>query len=372
MDLLRSIAVTDIALTLVAFLSSLGLTWYIIPIIVKVSNMKQLFDEPNTRTSHFRLTPTLGGIAIYASIMIVSGLFLSIDDFEIYPAFVTCLTILFFIGLKDDILIIDPIKKLFSQFLVAYVTVVIADHRIVDINGVMGISQLSYLASVLLSIVSVIGIINGFNFIDGIDGLASGIGIITLTCFGGYFLLAEEYAYSTLSFIVIGALFAFFRFNVFSIKNKLFMGDTGSLILGFIAYILMVGFLNVNNDPNNNYGMASAPAIAFGILIVPVFDAVTVMFWRIFRGDSPFRADKTHLHHYLILRGLSHFQATGLILVLNLLIIVLVFLLRDLQSNTIIIILITIAGSYSIIVRITPKHYLGKSQQKHNYQPKEK
>jgi len=194
----------------------------------------------------------------------------------------------------------------------------------------MGIHEISYPVSFLLSGFVMIVFINAFNLIDGIDGLASGISIIAAGVLGVWFYLAGHIEYTILAFSLIGALSGFFYFNVYGKKNKIFMGDTGSLILGTIMSVLVIQFNELNIIQTRPFAIASAPAVSFGILIYPLFDTIRVFAIRIYQGRSPFSPDKNHIHHRLLALGMSHKQATFTLLAVSALYVVPVFLLQGL------------------------------------------
>jgi UDP-N-acetylmuramyl pentapeptide phosphotransferase/UDP-N-acetylglucosamine-1-phosphate transferase len=231
-------------------------------------------------------------------------------------------------GVKDDILIIDPLKKFAGQIFAIVLVAFFADIRITNLYGLFNIEQLPYIVSLLLTFFVYIVIINSFNLIDGIDGLAAGTGILTSSIFGIWFWLNGNIAYTIFSFSITGSLLAFFYFNVFSKNNKLFLGDSGSLIIGLVIGVLTCRFLQPDS-PGNGFGyIQSAPAVAIGILIVPLFDTFRVFILRIIQGKSPFVADKQHLHHCLLQLGNTHLQATLILLSVNLIFIVLSYLLQ--------------------------------------------
>jgi UDP-GlcNAc:undecaprenyl-phosphate/decaprenyl-phosphate GlcNAc-1-phosphate transferase len=299
-----------------------------VPTIVNVANAKRLLDEPGKRKAHKLHVPTLGGVAIFMAILLPMGLFTSFSDYIEFQFIVIASLILFFVGIKDDILVTAPLKKLSGQVISVLIIVVLGDLRFTSLHGFFGINSISYLVSIVLTLFVFIVIINGINLIDGIDGLASGVGIVASLVFGSWFLLSQEYAYAIISFSVIGALLAFFYFNVFGKKNKIFMGDTGSLILGLFMAVLSVKFNEMNIDESREYFVHASPTVAFGILIVPLFDTLRVFVLRLSKGQSPFRADRNHVHHKLLSMGYSHLKSTMFILFSNLVIIALVLILN--------------------------------------------
>jgi UDP-GlcNAc:undecaprenyl-phosphate/decaprenyl-phosphate GlcNAc-1-phosphate transferase len=190
------------------------------------------------------------------------------------------------------------------------------------------VQQLSYAASILLTVFVFIVVINGFNLIDGIDGLASGVGILTSSVFGIWFWMTGHIACTILSFSFIGTLTAFFWFNVFGKTNKIFLGDTGSMVIGFVVGVLACRFLQLELVVQETAKIVSAPTVVCGILIVPLFDSLRVFILRIRQGKSPFKADRQHIHHRLLQLGCNHLQATLILISVNLFFIVLSYLLR--------------------------------------------
>jgi UDP-N-acetylmuramyl pentapeptide phosphotransferase/UDP-N-acetylglucosamine-1-phosphate transferase len=255
-------------------------------------------------------------------------------------------------GIKDDILIINPWKKLAGQIIAALIISVLADIRITHLFGLLGIDQLPYIVSILLTILVLLVIINGFNLIDGIDGLASGIGILTSSVFGIWFWMTGNIAYTILSFSFTGSLLAFFSFNVFSNKNKIFLGDTGSLVTGLVIGVLACSFLQLESTAEGVADIQSSPAFAFGILIVPLFDTLRVFALRIIQGKSPFVADRQHIHHRLLQLGITHLQATLILVSVNMFFIALCYLLQGIGIIGLMAVVLGLATLLSYILMI--------------------
>ena len=305
---------------------SFVVTHVTIPAVIRVAREKHLLEEPNNRSSHFQKTPSLGGIAIFASLAIV---FLLIAHF--YPAasdtfylILPPLIILFFIGLKDDILVIDPQKKLAAQIIAASLTIACADIRIGSLFGLFGVHELPYFVSFVLSLFIFVVVINAYNLIDGIDGLAGSLGIVAAASFGVYFYLTEIGWAVVLSATLIGSLASFLFFN-HSRHSKVFMGDSGSLVVGFVLAVLAVAFIQIN-EASHAYHVPNAPTVAIVVLAIPLFDALRVFSQRILAGYAPFRADRNHIHHFIIDGGFSHRRASALLASLSLVVIALGFL----------------------------------------------
>jgi UDP-GlcNAc:undecaprenyl-phosphate GlcNAc-1-phosphate transferase len=326
------------------------ITGITIPSIVNISRLKGLCVLPNGRTSHSDSTPTLGGIAVFVglvmSTIILAGTYF---DFEL-KYIIAGLIIVFFIGIKDDILIIDPWKKLAGQLLASGLIVVFAGIRITNLYGLFNIYNLPHFPSILLTVFVLVVIINGFNLIDGIDGLASGIGILTSSVFGIWFWKYGDIAFTLLSFSIVGSLAAFFFFNVFGVKNKIFLGDTGSLVTGFVVGLLACRFLQLELLVQDSSHIPASPAVAFGILIVPLYDSLRVFILRIAQGKSPFKADRQHIHHRLLQLGITHLQATLILIFINLFFIVLSYSLKGIGIIWLMSVLLGLASLMSYLL----------------------
>lgn len=322
---------------------SFTIVYFVIPKIVKISRIKKIFDVPNHRSAAKQIVPTLGGIAIIAGFAI--GLMVSSNNFninELKYIFVSII-VMFLIGLKDDIIGLAAKKKLFVQVAVAIYLVTLGNYRITNLYGILGIEEISYLVGAILSVVAIVGIINAFNLIDGIDGLAGGIGLLISLVYGLWFLNAGDLIYALTCFSLAGSLIAFLLYNVFGNTNKIFMGDTGSLVLGTIIAILTIHFNIYQPDPNiAKHGL---PALSIAIIIVPLVDTTRVFFIRILQKRSPFSPDKNHIHHNLLqLNGDNHLVTSFIIITVNGLIILFSFLYIDQIGDNLMLIILLILG----------------------------
>ena len=312
-----------------AFLASLIISLVSIPSIIKVAKLKHLYDEPDERTVHDYSIPTLGGLAIFSGFTVSSLFFCDILLIPELKYVVAGTIILFFIGIKDDILVIAPLTKLIGQIVVTFIIISASDLELTNIHGFFGITSIPRYVGIPLTIFVFLVIINGFNLIDGIDGLSASIGVVAAGSLGIWFFLVKEYQYAILAASVIGALLGFLRYNVFSKKNKIFMGDTGSLILGLIITVLIVKFNEMNIQKDFEYSKYGAPAISIAILTIPLFDTLRVMFIRFFQKKPLFKPDKQHIHHVFIELGFSHKQAVAIIVIINILFIVAAMILQQ-------------------------------------------
>lgn len=300
-----------------SFLASFGLAWGIIPAIIKLVREKNLYAEPNERTSHTYKTPTLGGIAVFLSIMVAIPLFAYQAQWQQVRFLIVALVIIFTIGVKDDILVISPMKKMLGQLLASGALVLGTDVRITHLHGFFGIFQIDWLWSVLLSLFVFVTVINAVNFIDGIDGLAAGAGILNSLVFGTWFLLTGHQCLSVVGFSLAGALGAFFYFNVYSKDYKIFMGDTGSLLLGLLLAAMAIAFNEYNITKAHRWAVESTPSVTFAIMVLPLFDLLRIIYVRRVLNKPLSSPDRLHLHHRVLRLGFSHRQATYWMLAFN-------------------------------------------------------
>ncbi len=327
------------------------ITYVSIPPLIEVARAKNLYDVPNGRTSHEQITPTLGGIAIFSGFVISSMIFLNIAKIPFIQYVLAGSMVIFFVGLKDDITGLSPLKKFIGEIIAAGIIIDLGGVRLSSLHGFAGIGVLNYVSSDFLSLFVIVAIVNAFNLIDGVDGLSSGVGILASLVFGIWFFLIGQIQLAILAAAMVGALFAFFRFNFFSKRHKIFMGDIGSLLVGFILSILAIKFNEFNHaiGEANPYFMKAAPAVSIGVLILPIFDTVRVMLIRMARGISPFRPDKRHVHHYLLEIMESHHKVTLILLSVNLLFIVFSFSFSDLRISVLLLILVVLASLLTYI-----------------------
>ena len=298
----------------ISFITAFALTYFAIPPVIEIARSKHLFDVPGERSSHSVATPSLGGIAIFAGAIFSIVLWTPFQDFANLQYILCAFIILFLIGAKDDISPMSPGKKMIAQLLAAAVLIFKSDIRLTGMYGLFGLyGESGHWFFILLSFLTIIVIVNSFNLLDGIDGLAGSIGTLIMVTLGCWFYLTGNVELSTVAFGAAGAVTAFLRYN-FS-PARIFMGDTGSLFIGLVCAILVIRFINTNYGlPDiHPYKFQATPAVAIGILILPLFDTFRVFVTRIIRGHSPFRPDRRHLHHMLTDFGLTHMQATALL-----------------------------------------------------------
>ncbi len=310
----------------IAFIIAVALNTYAIPVIIRIARAKKLFDIPDERKKHIVSTPTLGGIGFYATIMSVSLTMINTcgmngigitSSLPSLPPIMAGFTIIFFIGMKDDLLSISAGKRLFIEIIALLVLIVIGDLRLTSLQGMFNVTTLSYTVSVLLSLFVGLVIINACNLIDGIDGLAASVSMLGSIVFGICFFVSQEWEYAVLATVIFGSLVPYFLFNVYGVNNKIFMGDTGSLILGFAMTVFVFKFNQMTTSGSMNLIFSAAPAFSFAVLILPLFDTLRVFTLRLLRGESPFKADRGHVHHIFLDLGFNHIQTTLILILIN-------------------------------------------------------
>ncbi|BDS14655.1 glycosyltransferase family 4 protein [Aureispira anguillae] len=309
-----------------AFLTAFLITYFAIPSIIKVAVEKNLVDEPGERRSHSKSVPTLGGLGIFAGLIFSTTFWVPFHEQPSHLQYILCaFIVIFLIGAKDDIIPLSPSKKFTGQIFAAFLLVYFAKIQLTSLYGIFGIHEISDIIGIPLTVFTIIVIINAFNLIDGINALSGTIGCIICGTFGYWFYMMNQPALAILSAALAGSLIAFLRYNL---TAEIFMGDTGSLLIGLTASILAISFIQANVSYVNEYSVESVPAVTIGILIIPLFDTLRVFTLRILKGHSPFSPDRTHIHHLLLDLGYTHLQATGLLGFVNLLFIVVVFELQ--------------------------------------------
>ncbi len=324
------------------FIGSFLLTYLTIPKIIGVVLYKKLMDSPNMRSSHTVQTPSLGGAAFYYTLIMGFFFINSWDNNNETMHIIPGLTVLFIIGLKDDLVVLSPGSKLIAQLVAVSFVVVNEGLTIYSLNGFLNIDEIPYYIYFIVAVFMMVTIINSYNLIDGIDGLASIVGIVILIIYTTIFYLTKEYFYALISICLNACLLGFFGYNVSSNK-KIFMGDTGSLIVGFIISIMTLKFLALKPSSYTDlpFFLENIPLIAISILIVPLFDTARVFTIRIANKKSPFSPDRNHTHHVLIdYWGLSHKQASFLIGGFNIIFVVLFVILGSTSNNLLLVIIL--------------------------------
>jgi len=279
--------------------------------IRKISSKLGHYDTPNDRSSHNDFVPTLGGVSFFVSLVVFFFFsnFYNINDTSL--SILLAITIMFFVGLLDDLKDLSPKAKFLGQVLALSILIIQSDYRILSFHGFLGIYELNMFFSVSISMFLILAFINAFNLIDGIDGMSSITGIVISACFGFLFYKLQLFFFMFISAALISMLLAFLRYN-FSSKKKIFMGDTGSLVIGLVLGLLTLKLLTLETETFNYLSIQrkELPLLLLIILIVPAFDLCRVTFIRLKRRVSIFSPDRNHIHHLLIDSGLSHKKAS--------------------------------------------------------------
>jgi UDP-GlcNAc:undecaprenyl-phosphate GlcNAc-1-phosphate transferase len=344
----------DYLVYLLTCVTALAISLFSIPNIIYVSKRKRLLDMPdNERKLHKRIVPNLGGVGIFIAFVIATSLYIKPNEFGRWTYINAALLILFVTGIKDDLVQISPTKKFLAQIAAALITVCLADIRISNLHGIFGIYELPQWLSIGFTVVGCVFVTNAFNLIDGIDGLAGTIGVFISLIFGIALAIEGKTSEAIVAFSLVGAILGFLRYNIS--PASIFMGDTGSLIIGFSIAVLSITFVNAYH-----VGIAihrfiptssGALVLALAVLFIPVFDTFRVFTMRIIKGRSPFSPDRTHLHHYLLDLGLTHSQTVSLLLVANTLIVAVVLAAQRYNVNAAIISLLLVTfGLFGILM----------------------
>jgi UDP-N-acetylmuramyl pentapeptide phosphotransferase/UDP-N-acetylglucosamine-1-phosphate transferase len=310
------------------------------PAILNVAKAKNLMDASGARSSHSGTVPNLGGIGIYLSVVVAITIIGAVLDTKSLLLILGSITLLFFLGLKDDILVLSPRKKFTGQLLAALLLIIFTDTRISGLSGILGVTIMPYWLSVVFTLFVYILIINAFNLIDGVDGLAGSLALMASVSFGLVFYQYDDMSMVVLAAASVGAILPFLYLN-FSKRHKMFLGDTGSMILGFIIAVFAVRFIDSSEALPSNMYSASSPILVLAFLFFPLLDTLRIFFIRlVIHKKSPFAADKNHLHHRFLSLGFSHLQTTAIILCINSVIIGIVFLCKDLDIHVQLIVLL--------------------------------
>jgi UDP-GlcNAc:undecaprenyl-phosphate/decaprenyl-phosphate GlcNAc-1-phosphate transferase len=326
----------DFKFALLCLVTAFVVTLITIPPIINLIKKYRLFDMPDVRKEHSSPIPTMGGVAIVAGMMTSLFLWFPFSNQMGQICFFFSITILFGLGIMDDMKDLSARYKFIIQGGLA-VLIALSDIRITSFNGLFGINELPLTAQYTFTILAIVGITNSFNLIDGIDGLAGGLGFMSLIIIGIFLTMSGDINTALIAFALAGGILAFLYFN-FN-PAKIFMGDTGSLVLGFVIAVMCIRLMQVNVFSLNPV-LPHAPVFVLGIVLIPVFDTLRVFAVRIWKGKSPFMADKTHIHHLLTNNGFSHSFANKLICFIHGFILIEVYWLRDLKQELLLALLI--------------------------------
>lgn len=298
---------------LLSALTAFWVAYKAIPIVIRVVVRKNLMDEPDgKRKIHTQRIPTLGGIGIFAGFFFASTIMTSLMGYDIHPLFVVSTVLLLLTGITDDLIHISPNKKLIAQIISAVLVIIGSTVLIDDFGSIFGIDAVPAWVAYPITVFAFIIVINAYNLIDGVDGLAAGLGMVIASTFGGFFLLNQNYEMAIYSFGLVGALggFMIYNFN----PAQIFMGDTGSLIVGFTLAFLGLQYQGLSGENTIWISGEYASIVLVSVLIIPLYDTLRVVVIRTKRGVSPFHPGKEHVHHVLMGYGFNH-RKTALYLI---------------------------------------------------------
>ncbi len=311
-----------------AFITSLIITYLAIPKVIVFADKYRLSDVPGKRSSHKRSVPVFGGLAIFSGVIFSMFIWGKLADIQFI---VLSFLIVFFVGVIDDLLSLTPFKKLFGQIIAILIVVYLAELKIDSMHGVWGIYDLPDFIATLFTIFVVVVITNAFNLIDGVDGLASGIGFISSFFFGLIAVLMSQLEMAVIAFSLMGALFGFMKYN-FN-PARIFMGDSGSLLVGMILSVLAINNIRYGLV-FENFGLPNkGPLMAIVFLSIPLFDSLRVFVVRLIKGKHPLYPGREHIHHVLLDLGLGHKGTAISLYSISLLLVIGSYFLLDLNIN---------------------------------------
>ncbi len=320
-----SIDFSDFKFGILTYVMAFVLTLIFIPPVIFMVNRFKLFDRPNASNEHSVPTPTFGVISFFAGMMVALLFWFKFNNHPSTITFFLSMLLLFGVGIMDDLKDLAARYKLVIEAGLASLLAV-AGIRITSFGGLFGITELHIVAQYIITVVTIVGISNAFNLIDGIDGLAGGLGFMSLVTLGIFLTISKDLNYAMIAFALAGALLGFLYFN-FN-PARIFMGDTGSLVLGFIIAVLCVQLMKVNSIHPTPI-VPNIYVFTLGIVMIPVFDTHRVFGTRIWKGRSPFSADKTHIHHLITNKGFTHAFAARIICIFHGFILILVYWMKD-------------------------------------------
>ena len=329
--------------------TSFLLSFLIFPVYIKILKKKDFLDDPGGRKIHTAKTPAMGGLPIFIGMILSLLLWSSFETLKDIKFVVGAISITFVIGFRDDLINLRALQKLLGQIAAAMIIVAVCDIRLDSFYGLFGIEHIPILLSYFLSAFTIIVITNAYNLIDGIDGLAGSTGLISTLFFGIWFYLVGEIGLASISLAIAGSLIAFLNFNW--APSKIFMGDTGSLFIGFFFSVAAIKFIDFNHAlTGSEFAFGASIGTALAILIIPLADTLRVFTKRIARGKSPMHPDRTHTHHILLRLGCNHAQATGILVTVNIIFVLLALVLKGLSDTIVVPVILFTAISLSTML----------------------
>ncbi|MFD2552644.1 glycosyltransferase family 4 protein [Bizionia sediminis] len=314
---------------------SLLVTLIVMPRVIAISKAKNLIAQTNNRTSHKGIVPTLGGVGVFTGLLLTVNIaalvFASYGQLIDLVVFNILVLLLLLIGVSDDLMPLAPRKKMAFLFAIACIFAVATNIQIISFSGLFGIQNIPNYIGLPFSVFVMVLIINAYNLIDGIDGLAGVLGAVISAVLAVTFYVSGHFFYALISLSLVGSLSAFLVYN-FSHQRKIFLGDTGSMVVGFVLAFQIVLFLSLGAKSQADV-FKNAPIFVMALLSYPLLDTLRVFMVRIRKGKNPFLADRNHIHHHLIDLGLSHKYATLAIGCYTIIMTALAYATHDLSIN---------------------------------------
>ena len=347
------------AVNLAACVTSFLVAFLVLPLIIKYTIRKNLVDTPGRRKIHKKVTPSLGGVAIFAGFLVAALVWMDYEQWNIIRYILASLLLIFLIGVRDDLVPLRALHKLYGQ-IVAIVILLFSGININSFYGLFGIEEIPVWIGYSLTVITIVIITNAFNLIDGLDGLAGSVGLVALMAFGFWFFWVGDMIFALFAFSLVGGILAFLVFNWQ--PAEIFMGDTGAMVIGMMLSIMAIHFTEANDQLAFGHSARfEAPIASAGcFVIVPLADTLRIIILRISRRQSPFKPDKSHIHHALMRLGLTHGRTALILAAVNLVFILFSFIGKNASNNSKLMAVVVIVGGLSfaldrIIIRKTKK-----------------
>lgn len=333
-----------------AAVTAFVLSFLILPVIIKYSLKKNLVDVPGRRKIHKKVTPSLGGIAIFMGFFISVLIWIDFPQLSSIKFLLVPLLIVFVIGVRDDLVPLRAFVKLAGQIVAIALLMFFFNERLTGFYGIFAIHEFPLWLSYVLTVATIIIVTNAFNLIDGLDGLAGTISSVALLFFGVWFYLTNDLIFSILAFSMLGALLAFLIFNWE--PSEIFMGDTGALVIGLMLSIMTIHFINTNSQLASNalYKFSASVATAACVIIIPLIDTARIIVLRLSKGKSPLKPDKSHIHHAIMRLGMSHSQTTLILAAVQVVYICLAIAAHQLGENWVLLGLLIVSIMLSVFL----------------------
>ena len=365
--MLKELLVSPIATSIIVFVLSFLQVYFVIPNITKIVITRKLNDIPDQRSSHKAPTPTMGGVAFFFALIFSLFLIQKFDTEQVAISIIASTSFIFLVALKDDLVTVRPLVKIITETLAIVILLYFTDFPVLNFHGFLGLNELPSILSYLIVYIGMLGIINSYNLIDGIDGLAAIIAMIIFSSFGLIFIIAGDlWFYVLICSSFIGMLAAYLIYN-FSNKKKVFMGDTGSLLIGFCIAICSIKFLGMDASSLANFSFLPENIfyILSAILWIPLFDMIRIVYVRIKNKKSPFYPDRNHLHHILIDLGFRHHQVAIFLGIINYISIISIgYLSGILNYKLMLVVVIILYTLFLVAVEVMKKRIISNLKKK--------